>query len=463
MKIGFCAALICLLYAQVASAMTLEDVLQSSSRHYPSIQKSRAGVEAQEGRLQSAKGAFDWELNNKSISRISGFYDGDYTDSQITRRLSDSATRIYGGYRISDGGFPVYEDERVTLTGGEFNAGVALALWRNRIIDEERFVFTDAELELKQKNLDVLLTQLGVQYDAMQAYMDWLAAGKMVNVAQGMLDLALKRQSAFRQRESKGDIATIYLTENQQYIAKRRADVNEAKRILENRASKLSLFWRDAKGMPIQPTIKEMPADFPKQQSFTINLAREIERARTLRPELIKLDIGLQRERNKLALGENKLMPKVDIIAEGARDQGAGDVRRRGGMEGKIGLNISIPLQRNTGEGLVKQSQATIKQLEQDTRLLNDQITTEIQIAANNFHAATMNVKLTQQESDATNTMEKAERERFNSGAVDFFVLNMREERAAEAKLKNIEARLKLWRSIADYYLATLQVDKLMI
>lgn len=448
---------------QPASAMTLEEILRSSARHYPSIQKSRAGVQAQEGKLQAAKGAFDWELNQKAISRISGFYEGDYADSQITRRLSDSATRIYGGYRISDGGFPVYEDERVTLTGGEFNAGVALSLWRNRIIDEERFQFTDAELELKQKNIDLLLTQLGVQYDAMQAYMEWVASGKMVAVAEGMLDLALKRQSAFKERESKGDVASIYLTENQQYLAKRRADLNEAKRTMENRAAKLSLYWRNAQGAPIIPAAKDMPRDFPQQQSFTINLAREIERARMLRPELIKLDIGLQRERNKLELGKNKLMPKVDLIAQGARDTGAGDVRRRGGVEGKIGLNISIPLQRNTGEGLVKQSQATIKQLEQDTRLLNDQIAAEIQVAANNFHAAGKNVTLTKQESDATQAMEKAERERFKSGAVDFFVLNMREERAAEAKLKNIEARLKLWRAIADYYLATLQAEKLML
>lgn len=458
-------ALSALLWAQPVSALTLDELLKSSARHYPSIQESRAGIEAQEGKLQAAKGAFDWELNQKAISRISGFYDGDFAESQITRRLAESATRIYGGYRLSEGGFPVYEDENVTLGGGEFNAGVALSLWRNRIIDEERFLFTDSSLELKQKRIDLLLTQMGVQYDAMQAYLSWVAAGRVLKVTESLLVLAENRQSAFKARISRGDLAQIYLTENQQYIAKRSADVNEANRHLANRAAKLSLYWRDDNGNPLIPAHTDLPGDFPKPQVFAIDLASEIERARSLRPDLIKLTIDTRRERNKMMLGENKLMPRVDLKVEGARDIGGNSFaqRQRTGTEGKIGLNISIPLQRNTGEGLVKQSQQKIRQLEQESRLLNDQIATEIQIAANNYHIASENVKLAEKEINATFTMEKAERERFDSGAVDFFVLNMREERTGDARIKQIEAQLRLWHAIGDYYLATLQAERLHV
>lgn len=460
-RLVYMTALCSALCSWDAWAMSLEEVLRSSSRHYPSIQKSRAGLEAQEGKVQAARGAFDWELNQKAISRISGYYEGDYVESQITRRLSDSATRIYGGYRVSQDGFPVYEDQNVTLSGGEFNAGVALSLWRNRIIDEERFSVTDAELERKQKNYDLLLTQFSVQYDAMQAYLDWVAAGRTLTIAENLLLLAKKRQDGFKTRASKGDIADIFVTENQQYIAKRSADVNDATRMLDNYALKLSLFWRDNEGNPIKPSRKDLPKDFPSLSTPSIDIDRQIERARELRPELIKIDLGLKRERNKLLLSENKRMPKVDFIAQGGRDIGTGlnasDRARRGGNEGKIGLNISIPLQTNTGEGLMRQSQATIRQLEQEQRLLNDQIASEIQMAANNYHVAGKNVTLAKQEASIAETMEKSERERFNSGAADFFVLNMREERAAEARRKVVESRLKLLRSIGDYYLATLQ------
>lgn len=461
------ALLALLLWAQPANAaLTLEELLDSSAAHYPGIQKSAAGVQVGQGRVQAAQGAFDWELNQKAISRVSGYYDGDYAETQITRRLSGSAMRVYGGYRVSDGGFPVYEDEMITLDSGEFNAGMTLSLWRNRIIDEERYLLKDSELELEQRRVELLLTQMGVQYDAMQAYLAWLAAGKALKVTEDLLALAQKRQSGFSARVARGDLAQIFLTENQQYIAKRSADVNDARRNLENRAAKLSLYWRNAKGEPLLPTREDLPKDFPSYKSFAINLNEEIERARTLRPELIRLDIGMQRERNKLLLSENKLMPKVDLKVEGGRD--IGDIsmpaqRSRVGTEGKIGLNISIPLQRNMGEGLVKQSQYTLRQLAHDGRLLNDQIATEIQVAANNYHVASENVKLASREIEATAAMEQAERERFENGAVDYFVLNMREERTGDARIKQVEAQLKLWRAISDYYLATLQAEKLRI
>ena len=445
-----------------AQAMTMQELLESSAKHFPEIEKARAGVEAQSGRLQATKGAFDWELNNKTTSRMSGFYDGDYSDSQITRRLSNSATRIYGGYRMSEGGFPVYEDEQVTLSSGEFNAGVALSLWRNRIIDEDRFSFSDAELELKQKDIDLLLTQMGVQYDAMHAYVNWVAAGKRLRVLENLLDLANKRQKAFESREKTGDVATILLTENQQYIAKRTADVTDAQRTLENMAAKLGLYWRDENGHTVVPAKGELPGDLPKPEVTDINIEREIERARSMRPELIRLDVGMQRERNKLELSSQKIIPKVDLMMEGARDTGTGPQRYRG-TESKIGLNISIPLQQNLGEGQMRQSRAVLRQLEEQRRLLNDRIAMEIQITANNFHAAHTNVGQAQKEIDATLAMQNAERERFESGAADFFVLNMREERAADAQIKHVEARLNLWRSIADYYLATLQAEKLRV
>ncbi|NBO18813.1 MAG: TolC family protein [Proteobacteria bacterium] len=465
-KLPLSLALAALLWAQpAAAALTLEKLLDSSARHYPKVQKSLAGIEVGQGKVQAARGAFDWELNQKAISRVSGFYSGDYAESQITRRLADSAVRVHGGYRVSDGGFPVYEDELVTLDSGEFNAGITLSLWRNRIVDEERFQLRDSELELEQRRVELLLTQLGVQYDAMQAYFSWVAAGKALKVSEGLLQLAQQRQKGFKARVARGDMADIYLTENQQYIAKRSADVNEARRQLENRATKLSLFWRDEDGNPVLPRAEDLPADFPVFKALAINLGEEIERARTLRPELIRLNLGMQRERNKMQLGENKLMPKVDLKVEGARDIGDATAaqRSRVGTEGKIGLSISIPLQRNTGEGLVKQSQNTLRQLEHDSRLLNDQIATEIQIAANNYHVASENLKLAGKEISATLAMEQAERERFEGGAVDYFVLNMREERAGDARMKQVDAQLKLWLAIADYYLATLQAEKLRI
>ncbi len=457
---------VALLYPPFAAAMTLDELLASSARHYPSIDKARAGVEAQEGKVQAARGAFDWELSGKSEGRTGGFYDSRYTEGRITRRLSGSAVRVHGGYRASGGRFPIYEDENVTLSGGEFNAGLSLSLWRDRVIDEDRFRFSDSELELRQRRLDLLLTRVAVQYDAMQAYLAWVAAGAALEVSEDLLTLADQRQGAFEERVRRGDLAQISLTENRQFIAKRTADVNDARRRLTNSAVRLGLFWRDEAGDPVTPDRADLPVGFPQCPVVGIDLAEAIGRARSLRPELARLDTDRQREGNRKLLGENQLLPKVDLRVEAARDAGDASTpsqRQRAGTEGKVGVTVSIPLQRNTGEGLVRQAERTIRQLEQDSRLLADRIAADIRVAANNYQVARENVGLAETEVRAAEAMEAAERERFAGGAADLFVLNLREERSGDARLKRVEARLKLWSAVADYYLATLRTDELRV
>lgn len=450
-----------MLFPACAYALSMDELLTSSAKHYPKIAESMAAIEAQTGKIQSAQGAFDWELNQKAHSRTTGYYNGDYIDSQITRRLSDSATRIYGGYRVSNGEFPVYEEQNQTLTGGEFNAGISLALWRDRLIDEDRFAYKDANLELQQKEIDLLLTRVSVQYDAMRAYIEWVAAGRALQIAEGLLNLGLERQKGFEKRVEKGDLAAIYLTENQQYIAKRQADVNNAQRLLYNKAAQLSLYWRDGQGNMLHPQTEDLPTEFPQMAHVAIDRQGDIERARKVRPELMHLDTGLKREKNKLLLGENRTLPKVDLIAQSGRDIGGG-ANRFTQTESKIGLNISIPLQQNVGKGQMLQSRSRITQLEQQQRLLHDKIETEIHMAANNFHAAALNVTQAEKEVSASIAMEQAERERFKNGASDFFLVNIREERTADAQRKQVSSILNLWSAIADYYIASFQTDQLL-
>ncbi len=418
---------------------------------------------AQEGAQQQAQGAFDWELNGKTTNRVSGYYDGKYLDSQVTRRLSESGTRVYGGYRLSDGDFPIYEDENITRDAGEFNAGIVQSLWRDRILDKDRAAFADAKLALAQEKSVQLLTQMGVQHSAMSAYLDWLMAGKAMQVAESLVKIAEKRQSAFSRRVEKGDIAAIYLTENQQYILKRKADLTEAERIFRNAGVKLSLFWRDAKGNPQPLTSRDLPKDFPDFNTPEMaQMTQEIEQARLLRPEVKMLALGQEREKLKLQLGENRILPKVDFVAEGGRDIGDG-FANRAGTEAKIGFNVSIPLQQNIGLGQMAEARAKLKQIEQKQRLLGDKIAAEIRAVANDFDAAKQYRSLTEQEVAAARKMEAAERQRFDDGLSDFFVINMREERTASARLSNLAANTKFWKAVADYYLATLKPEKLLI
>ena len=67
-----------------------------------------------------------------------------------------------------------------------------------------------------------------------------------------------------------------------------------------------------------------------------------------------------------------------------------------------------------------------------------------------------MNAK---EEINLASILEKAEKKRFRQGASDFFVINIREENTADARIKKIDAYLKYQKAYADYLFLMLMLD----
>jgi len=208
-----------------AVPLTLDSVLDSSRERYPQVLAAREKIRAQAGKLLSSEGAFDLYAEQTNKSRLSGYYDGRYSSTKLVQPLSDFNTNVYGGYRVSGGDFPIYEDEAFTLDAGEFKVGAVFSLLRDRDIDSRRAGLRDSRLALDQTELDALLTRVRVQHDAMTAYVDWIAAGEALAVYRDLLQLAEARNDGLDTRVQEGDLANIYLNENRQYILRRRGFV----------------------------------------------------------------------------------------------------------------------------------------------------------------------------------------------------------------------------------------------
>ena len=73
-------------------------------------------------------------------------------------------------------------------------------------------------------------------------------------INQSLLDIANKRQTALVKKHKRGDVAEIYLSENQQYILKRQNKLLEAQNYFQNASRNLALFYRGEDGVPIIPT-----------------------------------------------------------------------------------------------------------------------------------------------------------------------------------------------------------------
>ncbi|MCS6986372.1 MAG: TolC family protein [Sphingomonadaceae bacterium] len=442
-----------------AQTLTLAEVLDTSRRFAPQVQEALARLGVAAGRRLEAEGAFDTRVDVRVDARPTGFYDGRQVSALVTRPLADRGGEVFAGYRVSGGTFPVYEDESFTNRGGELKAGAVLALLRDRAIDERRFGRIAAENDFRLAETDVLLAAIGVQRRAIGAYLEWVAAGQRLRVFRALLAIAEERQAGFKRQVAAGARPAIIVTENEQVILRRRALVVDAERALEAAAQRLSLFWRDAEGRPRVPGPDRLPAGFPPP----LPLAPDGPARALGRPELKAIEVRLDQAAQKLRLDENLRRPRLDLKAEASQDLGPVGLGgpSRTGFETKVGLSFSLPLERRVAEGRMAATRAEIRALGFRRQQLEEEILANLGALDADVRATRAVRALAEAERERAVALARAEQRRFRLGASDLFLTTVREEQAADAEVRAIDAALRQALAHADVAAATADLEAL--
>ena len=449
---------------QVASSrgLQLSEVLNSSRRFAPAILEALANARAADGRVLASEGAFDLLFSGEGFSRIAGFYDGTYIQGKAIQPLTNNGGQIEASYRVSRGDFPVYEDYSFTDRLGELKVRGVFALLRDRYIDDRRFGQRNALIERDIAGLDALIISIGVQQRAIQAYGQWVAAGQQVRVYKALVGLAEDRQDGIRRQVQLGARAAILLTENQQNLLRRKSLLVAAERDLANAAQRLSLFWRDEDGRPRVATPADLPTSLPMVRPLT---AADPASIIARRPDIKMIEQRLEQGEAKLELERNKLLPSLRLFAEAGKDfgdQGLGG-RSRDPFEAIVGFTFSMPLQNRAARGNVAAAEASINALEWKRRQSEEQIIAEIEQLSNNLAAAERLAVLARDEEVQAEKLASGERRLFQAGASDFFLVNLREDAAANAAIRRLDAEFRLAQARADLVAVAADLDALRL
>lgn len=440
-----------------AQQLTLDEVLRSSATHAPAILEAITRERQADGRRLTAEGAFDLLFEGDAQSRAFGYYDGTIVEGRATRPLANNGGYAYGGYRVSRGDFPIYEDKSFTNRLGEVKVGAVFSLMRDRLIDERRGRLGLASGDINLARLDREMVAIGVQRRAIDAYQSWVVAGMRVRVYRDLLGLATERQASIERMIALGARPDILSTENRQNIVRRQTLLVRAEQDLAAAANALSFYLRDANGERRVPAAERLPDRFPELRLPALgpDLARRIER-----PDLEAILVRLDQVEVKRLLAENDLRPRLDIRAEAAKDVGPvglGGVSRTP-AEGIVGLRFSLPLERRAARGKIAEAAAEADGLRFRRKLVEDQILVEVNGLAIQATTADRLLGLAVDETALANRMAEAERRRFQLGASDFIVVNLREESAADARLRQLDAEYR--RSAARAELVAATVDR---
>ncbi len=444
--------------------LTSEDVLATSAKYAPMILESLARQRVAEGQALSAEGSFDTIAKSDSFGRFSGFWDGRILQTEVEQRLRNVGATVFGGYKLSDGSFPIYEDINFTNTGGEIKGGFILSLLRDRAFDQQRAGLADASIGLSDADINLMVARIGVQHRALTTYYTWLASGTQLAIYRNLLNIALEREKGLERRVEEGDVAEILIVENRQNILRRQTLVVESQRQLKASALALSMFYRDTVGLPIEPQETQLPEGFPELDDRVPATDDEmIAATQAVRPELALLDNNLAKAQIDLRLAENEMKPRLDFRYEVSRDFGAvaeGGISRDS-TDNILAVVFRLPIQRRFAKGRMQSARAEMQALEFRRQQLEETIAIEIRTLRNDFEAARAMVGLAVEEQKQAETMQRVERTRFENGISDFFLLNMREERAADAQVRRVVAQLRYFIAQANYFAAIVDLPSL--
>ncbi|MEL7311141.1 MAG: TolC family protein [Pseudomonadota bacterium] len=450
-------------FAQSTEALTLKQVLKSSAAHFPAILEAEANRRNAEGEINVAAGGFDVKLDASGDSYLNGFYDGQVLRGKVTQPLRAFGANVYGQYQVSEGDFPIYEDINFTNRGGTAKAGAILSLLRDRDIDDRRFAEMDAGLIVEQADIDVLLTKIDVQRDAASAYWRWRAAGQQLEVYRELLRNAEARDAALIREVSSGARARIFITENLQNITRRRSLVAQAQLNFQMAANRLAFYLRDAEGAPSLPNSSQLPEGMDGVPGIVPRALDSAADVLTSRPELLRLETEIRRAGNRLKLRRNALKPRFDVsleIASGVGGVGEGGISRDS-TDTKVGVQFSVPVQRRAARGRVTQAEAELDALRLKRQQVQERIALELEGIVMGLSFAEQLAGLAADEVDQSEQLEQAEIQRFRNGASDFFLVNLREQAVANAKIREIGARLDARLAEVSFDAATLNLPNL--
>jgi outer membrane protein TolC len=426
--------------------LRLDEVLESVRQHDPRIRKAVEGVREAEGNTMSARGNFDPRLNGDVGLLTGAYYDLRQANAELRQPTTLWGSEIYVGYRVGLGlnqRFPTYRENQ-TLSGGEIRAGVAIPIWRNGLIDPQRAERARA-LELQEAAEDGLYnTELDLELAAAGAYWKWVSAGQRLQVARSLLDLAEYRDEGLRRRLEAGSIAEFDVTDNQRILLERRAILVQAERDFQEAAFELSLFLRDDTGQSVVPQAIRIPIDIEIREPTPLNEAQVLDRVLACHPDIERARAQLRASEVDVQLTRNQLAPEIEGLFEYSRDLGEltgteQDFTLPGNVF-KAGLQLSMPLIFREERGKAQAARAKVAANQAEVQFIEDTLRARVRDAASGVRAAEERVRLTDDVLEKTDELAEGERRRFDVGSSNLIFVNLREQQAALAKVRLIDA-----------------------
>ena len=431
-------------------------------RNHPIVKQ--AGLFGEEARqvLVQARGAFDPKLvsyyDRKEFNRNLYF---DHWQNKLTVPLWLGGVDLNVSYDRNSNRGKYINPEELTPSSGLTGVGLSVPIGQGLLIDARRNAVRQARLAGDLAEADRLKLVNKIVFDAAKTYWEWFFAHRQRQLLTEGYELADLRFRALRERALIGDAAFIDTTEalitvQDRLVQRQQAEVDE-----QNARLLVSTFlWNDAN----QPV--ELPATAVPEQPF-LTLPDDgafqllLDRAADQHPELLKLTAKNQQltleERFRRAMIQPQIMLNASLLSATPNPDTRYHLRKYYEFRPenhKISVDMVFPLFLRKERGKLREIQLKNQQVVLERQQVSRDITNGVQAAYNQLQALARQVATQQQTIVNQQRLVAAELQKFELGESSLFLINTRETKLIDLRVKGEELKTKYQKAVAELYFA---------
>lgn len=421
------------------SVVSLSEYLGYVKTFHPIVKQANLIINESEAKLMKARGAFDPKLEvdyDRKKFKNTEYYDKLNATFKIPTWYG---IELKGNFEENDGFF--LNPESNLPEDGLYSVGVSVSLARGFLINERMAMLKQAKMFVKQTQADRQLQVNTILYEATVSYFNWLKTYNEKRVYEDFLENAQIRFNGIKKSYNEGEMPAIDTVEARIALNDRKLNLEKTRIKFIKSSLELSNYLWINDNTPIEIKDNVIPdTNTIATVDATLNTSEIMIENLDLNqhPKLQSLDYKLQSLNIERRLKLNNLLPKIDLQYNFLSE--TPEISRSFSTSAyKSGLNISVPLFLRKERADLKL--AKLKMQDTEFEIQSTQVSLKNKIDAINQELGSF---ITQNEFnrvivDDYGAMLQAEERKFFLGESSLFLVNSRESKLIDAKLKAIE------------------------
>ncbi len=437
---------------------TLDDLQEIVFRNHPIVKQAALLSEAAKANVLQSSGYFDPAVKASFARKLFGnteYYNNWNSELKVPLYVAGADLKI--GYDRSVGTYT--NPETRTPLSGLAGVGLTIPLGQGLLIDERRSTLQQAKAMLNYAEAEKVKQINGVWYAAAKDYWAWYYAHREYLLLREGVELAQRRFDAVRRQTLIGDKPPIDSVEASITVQEREIQLAKSTITLQNAALILSNHLWNSEGTPL-----ELPSNaIPQATNDNIVLPDNsllqdlLRQAEDRHPELLKLRAKSAQLEIDRRYRQELLKPKINIsgsLLSTRRDFNSyvPDYYDFNWSNYKFGVEFSFPLFLRKERGKLREVKIKQQEVNYDLQQYGREISNNIRSSYNDLNAYRSQLVVQLQSINNQQVLLSGELQKFDLGESTLFLINSRESKLIDMKIKRESMVAGYQKTLAELY-----------